>query len=526
MARITRMLTGLLTRSAWLLPEDRAEWLEGLVAETDELRQGRARVVWLLGGVWLVAGDVLRRGALRVLAFIAAAAVVLGVAWPGSLSDSAVMVNRIEIPVYLVMLALAPLLVRRYFGPVADGLLPRAVRVAGYLIVLALITAKAVEAREGEKLGAYFHAAGKVAGLMFLVLAGYTAAIMILTSQRIRLRRSALAIAIGTGSLTGVALYALYGYHLSAPPLGWWAFAALALPLMTGLTVTRLAARAAPAKSMTFAQQGALVAVCAIATAVLLLAAATVGCRLGRVPPAISGDRVRGQTRHNPRQADDGPDSRPAGRLGRRLRDRNGDPAAGGIDDGHDRFGPQQGAAPDPAAPGERRVRNVLPQQSRDPARPQARVLGRTQHHPGEPPVLRRALRYADVRPARRRRRRRHRRRVTPHPRPLQRSALHAASRALPNTRLNAETAPSQSGSGTQTPRSPTPPHAYRRLCDRQGACFAVKRTARLRQLLGSKAEGTRYGAIDQRAPRRPLAAWPSRSGDRRRVESRPRRMV
>ncbi len=157
MARITRMLTGLLTRSAWLLPEDRAEWLEGLVAETNELRQGRARVVWLLGGVWLVAGDVLRRGALRVLAFIAAAAVVLGVAWPGSSSDSAVMVNRIEIPIYLVMLALAPLLVRRYFGPVADGLLPRAVRVAGYLVVLALITAKAVEAREGEKLGAYFH---------------------------------------------------------------------------------------------------------------------------------------------------------------------------------------------------------------------------------------------------------------------------------------------------------------------------------------------------------------------------------
>ena len=159
MARITRMLTGLLTRSAWLLPEDRAEWLEGLVAETNELRQGRARVVWLLGGVWLVAGDVLRRGALRVLAFIAAAAVVLGVAWPGSLSDSAVMVNRIEIPIYLVMLALAPLLVRRYFGPVADGLLPRAVRVAGYLIVLTLITARAVEDREGEKLGAYFHVA-------------------------------------------------------------------------------------------------------------------------------------------------------------------------------------------------------------------------------------------------------------------------------------------------------------------------------------------------------------------------------
>ena len=342
MARITRMLTGLLTRSAWLLPEDRAEWLEGLVAETDELRQGRARVVWLLGGVWLVAGDVLRRGALRVLAFIAAAAVVLGVAWPGSSSDSAVMVNRIEIPVYLVMLALAPLLVRRYFGPVADGLLPRAVRVAGYLIVLTLITARAVEDREGQKLGAYFHVAGPVAGLMVPRARGYTAAILIITSQRIRLTSSTLAIAIGAGSLTGIALYALYGYQLEAPPLGWWALTALALPLMIGFAVTRLAARATPATSMTFAQQGALVAVWRYRNGRAVAAAAAGGCRRGRFPHAISSDRLRGQTRHSRRRADDRPDPRSTGRLGRRLCHGNGDPAASGIDDGHVALAPNR----------------------------------------------------------------------------------------------------------------------------------------------------------------------------------------
>ncbi len=270
MSVIARMLTGLL-RSAWLLGPDRAEWLEGLVAEATEARAGRGRVAWLLGGVWLIAGEVLRRSVIRMSAFIAAAVVVLWIVWPGSSSDSAVLVNRIEIPIYLVLLALAPLLVRRFLGPVRDGLLPRTVRAAGYLVVLALITGKAVEAREGQKLGAFFAAGGKFTGLIVLVIAGYIAVLLILTSQRVRLARSVLAITIATGTITGVALYALYGFELKSPPLGWWIFTALALPLLTGFAVTRVAARATPAKSMTRAQQGVVVAVCGTAIALPLL---------------------------------------------------------------------------------------------------------------------------------------------------------------------------------------------------------------------------------------------------------------
>ena len=272
MNRLTRALTGLLTRSGWLMEEDRAEWLEGLVAEATETSAGRDRVVWLIGGAWLIAAEALRRSAIRILAFIAAAAVVLLITWRGSSSDSAVLVNRIEIPLCLGLLALLPLVVRRFFGPVGDGLLPRTVRVVGYLVVLALVTAKAVEAREGEKLGAYFSDGGKVAGLIVLVIAGYAGAILVLTSQRVRLNRSALAIAIGIGALTGVALFALYGYHLNTPPLMPWVLTVLALPFLIGFAVTRRAARAAPAKHMTPAQQGALVAVCATAMAALLLA--------------------------------------------------------------------------------------------------------------------------------------------------------------------------------------------------------------------------------------------------------------
>jgi hypothetical protein len=274
MAMITRMLTGLLTRSAWLLGPDRVEWIEGLVAEASETRAGRARVAWLLGGVWVIAGKLLRRNAIRVSMFIAAAGIVLWVVWPGGSSDHAVGVNRVEIPLYLWLLALVPPLVRRFFGSVRRGLLPRTVRVVGYLVVLALLTGKAVEAREGQKLGAYFGGSGPFRVVMFLVIAGYTAMLLILTSHRVRLTRSALPIAIGPGTLTGVALYARYGYHLQVPPQTSWVF--LALPLtITGFAVTRRAARDTPANGMTAARQGGLVAVCATGTAVLLLAALT-----------------------------------------------------------------------------------------------------------------------------------------------------------------------------------------------------------------------------------------------------------
>ena len=70
-----------------------------------------------------------------------------------------------------------------------------------------------------------------IAGIFALVLAGYAAAILILTSQRVRLTRSALPIAIGTGTLTGAAMYARFSFHLWSGVrgmlvqdlgLGWW----------------------------------------------------------------------------------------------------------------------------------------------------------------------------------------------------------------------------------------------------------------------------------------------------------------
>jgi hypothetical protein len=305
MTRIARMLTGLLMRSAWLLGPPRAEWLEGLVAEATNIRAGRDRVAWLLGGVWLLAGELLRRGAIWALTFLAAAGIVVWVVWPGSSSDYAVPVNRIVVPGLLVALALLPLLVRRSYGPPRPGLLLRTLRVVGYLVVLALLAGHAAQEREGQKLGAYFGSGiagipmSVIAGIFALVLAGYTAAILILTSQRIGLTRPVLPVAIGTGTLTGVAMYARYSSHLWSevrgmlePSLGWgwWGFVALGLPLLTGFAVARRAARDTPASGVTPGRQGRLAAVSATGTATLVLAALTA------VTIAISPQKVPLQT--------------------------------------------------------------------------------------------------------------------------------------------------------------------------------------------------------------------------------------
>jgi hypothetical protein len=125
-------------------------------------RAGRGRVTWLLGGVWLLAGELLRRSAIQVLTFIATAGIVTWVIWPGRSSDAAVPVNRIVVPGFFMLLVLLALLVRRLYGPIRPGRLPRAARMAGCLVVLATIAGHSVQQREGQKLGAYFgHGVGR-----------------------------------------------------------------------------------------------------------------------------------------------------------------------------------------------------------------------------------------------------------------------------------------------------------------------------------------------------------------------------
>ena len=282
MDRFTRMLAGLLGRSAGLLPAARREWAEAMLTEAREVPAGAERAAWLGGGLWLVAREVVMSSVIRVLAFAVAAAGMVWIGWPGASSNSATPLNRVYVVGTVVLLAVLPVVVRRYFGPVRGGWAPRVARVGGYAMVLALIAAKAVKDRDGSKLGAYFAVVPGIWAmeiLLLLVIAAYVAGLLILTSQRVRLTRWILPIGIGFGAVTAGVLYALAPFGVkvdpSGPSLKWWGLAALALPLATGFLAARLSARDTSPAALGPAGKGALAASCATATAALLLAVLT-----------------------------------------------------------------------------------------------------------------------------------------------------------------------------------------------------------------------------------------------------------
>jgi hypothetical protein len=53
-ARLTTVAARVLARAAKLLPRDRREWLEALVAECDQVESGPSRRRWIAGGAWFL----------------------------------------------------------------------------------------------------------------------------------------------------------------------------------------------------------------------------------------------------------------------------------------------------------------------------------------------------------------------------------------------------------------------------------------------------------------------------------------
>jgi len=210
--RITSVLARLLRRSCGLLPAARRDWAEAVLAEAGEVPARAGRVTWLCGGLWLVAREVLMGRVIRVLAFVAGTVGMVWIGWPGNSTDSALPANRMYVVGTVVTLIVLPVLVRRHVGPVRRGWAPSAARAGGYAIVLALIAAKNAKDRFGNKLGGYFGIDPGLFALevlLLLIIAAYVAGLLILTSERVRLTRAAMPVAVAFGAVTAGMLYGL-----------------------------------------------------------------------------------------------------------------------------------------------------------------------------------------------------------------------------------------------------------------------------------------------------------------------------
>ena len=236
-------MTALLIRVARALD---SEWLEALASEAAECPTGRSRAVWMLGGTRLLIVALLRRHGLTIAGFSAAAAAVLVLGLAGSGSNPAVARNRIELPMLLAVLALLPALTRRLVGPVRPEPAARAVRIVGYLTLFVLITAKAVEARDGLALGNYFQVSkiGPLQAALWLLISAYAALLLYATSRQAPLSPRALTLAVMAGAVAGSVYFLRYGLHLWAWHVGWLCLCFLAAPALIGFAGARLAGHA------------------------------------------------------------------------------------------------------------------------------------------------------------------------------------------------------------------------------------------------------------------------------------------
>ena len=316
MDRLTQMVAGLLRCLARLLGEHRRGWVHALLAETDHQSTPSARLAWLGGGLWLVARQVLMNRIIQALAFVTGAVGLVWIAWPGASTNSATPVNRMYVVGILVLLAGLPLLVRRHVGPVRPGWAPGAVRVGGYAVVLSLIAATAVQQRIGSQLGGYFPVILPVWAMdvgFLLILAGYLAGLLVLTSRRVQLTRRVLPTAGGIGVLTAVVLYSLapFGINDTAEAalrslhggpvvvadylvLACFVVAALAVPLAVHAAATRLADRDSRPGILVPARQALVATAGAMATAAILVALFTT-VTIALAPHHVTGtDRAAG----------------------------------------------------------------------------------------------------------------------------------------------------------------------------------------------------------------------------------------
>lgn len=257
MSGLERTMAAARRGAAWLLPADRRDWVAAVWAEAHEVPPGLERLAWRVGGVWMLArGALMPRTLVRVALFAVTATVAAWTAWP----DSSVLhaaADQFGLIATVLLLAALPLLARRFFGPVSDGLIARFLRVAGYAAILALMPARAVVGpypltvpQRGPDLRVFIAAGNSTHGMpgtsaggppwpgeiFFLVLtACYVVTLLWVTSRRSSVAPATLAVGTSVGLLFGLVMY-------SVAPLGLGSYASN--PWLRGSQVDPLVALA------------------------------------------------------------------------------------------------------------------------------------------------------------------------------------------------------------------------------------------------------------------------------------------
>jgi len=140
MKQLSGMLAALLRAAERLLPPGRRPWAEAVRAEAPQVPGGWPQLSWLAGGLWLVAKEayVVR----KVMYWIGVAAVAAVAAWTIWLSSRAVrapyfdpqtVTDRVRILAGVAAIVVLPWVGRSrgWFGPVANTIVARLVRLAG-----------------------------------------------------------------------------------------------------------------------------------------------------------------------------------------------------------------------------------------------------------------------------------------------------------------------------------------------------------------------------------------------------------
>jgi hypothetical protein len=287
MEMLTRGMMAALRRSTALMPADRREWTEAVLAEAAEVPAGWRRLSWLIGGMRLSVREAARAHKLRYpAAFAAVAAGIAWSAWSGPPGDSAIAINRIDVLAIAAILAGLAWIFRRTRGPVAAARWTRPVSTGGYAAVLALVLVKSAVERVADAPPNNTVGGPAVAwtgeAVFLAVVTGYAAVILVSTAQRSPLLPATVTIGISTGLVLGFAAYLLGPLGCPLRFTGPWparlydvalslgVLLAVGAPVAAGLVAARRVGGSLPAGSRF--RQGALAGLLSGTAAALVVA--------------------------------------------------------------------------------------------------------------------------------------------------------------------------------------------------------------------------------------------------------------